>query len=169
MYVYLQYMQAVQFDLSEAAENIPGFLLWQVSKLWQRHLNTALKDLKLSSTQAVILGNVVRSTQQGHAVTQIMLSQITKVDRVTASTAIRSLERKGLVSRTVPSANKRAYIVTPTKKGQEVAMEVLQQFMQAHQTFFRSIESNIDNFAANLQTLKQANDKKRSKNNETSE
>lgn len=153
-------MQAVAIDLSEAGENVPGFLLWQVSKLWQRHLNANLKDLKLSSTQAVILGNVVRSTQQGHVVTQIMLSHITKIDRVTTSTAIRSLERKALIHRSVPSDNKRAYIVSPTEKGQQVAMDVLQRFIQAHMTFFHALEQDIGGFAANLQTLKQANDTK---------
>ncbi len=129
-----------------------------MSKLWQRHLNTALKDLKLSSTQAVILGNVVRLTKMGQEATQVQLSQLTKIDTMTTSTALRGLERKGMVSRSVPSSNKRAYVITPTEQGEQVAMTVLQRFVQAHMTFFRALEQDIDSFAANLQALRQAND-----------
>ncbi|HSX06475.1 MAG TPA: MarR family transcriptional regulator [Candidatus Saccharimonadia bacterium] len=150
-------MQSLAFDLSPEGERVPGFLLWQVSKLWQRRLNSALKDLKLTSTQAVILANVVRSTQQGNNVTQIMLSQLTKVDVMTASTAIRSLEQKGLVIRKVPSNNKRSYAIKPTQKGERVALVVLQRFVQAHVDFFSSLEQSVDGFVDNLQTLKQTN------------
>lgn len=155
-------MQPSSLDLSPEAENIPGFLLWQVSKLWQRQLNASLKVLKLSSTQAVILGNVMRFTQQGHEVTQIMLSQFTKVDAMTTSTAIRGLERKGLVTRTVPTSNKRAYSVVLTSEGERVAVLVLQRFVQAHTTFFQSLEMEMNSFVGQLQTLKQANDTKES-------
>ena len=151
-------MQTTALDLSPAAENIPGFLLWQVSKLWQRYLNAALKDLKLSSTQAVILGNVVRLTKMGHEATQAQLSQVTKIDTMTTSTALRGLVRKGMVVRHVPNDNRRAYIVTPTKQGERVAITVLQRFAQAHAIFFRAIEEDIDGFAANLQILRRAND-----------
>lgn len=152
-------MQSLAFDLNPEGENVPGFLLWQVSKLWQRRLNSALKDLRLTSTQAVILANVVRSTQQGNNVTQTTLSQLTKVDAMTSSTAIRSLERKGFVARGIPSDNKRAYVVVPTDKGERIALIVLQRFVQAHANFFLSLDQDIGNFVDNLQTLKQANDK----------
>ena len=152
-------MQSLAFDLSPEGENVPGFLLWQVSKLWQRRLNSALKDLKLTSTQAVILANVVRSMQQGNSATQTTLSQLTKVDAMTSSTAIRSLERKGFVMRAIPSNNRRAYVVKPTDKGERIALVVLQRFVQAHADFFSSLDQDIGSFANNLQTLKQANDK----------
>lgn len=151
-------MQPATLDLSPEAENIPGFLLWQVSKLWQRHLNAALKDLKLSSTQAVILGNIVRLTKMGQEATQVQLSQLTKIDTMTTSTALRGLERKGMVTRSVPSSDKRVYIIVPTEQGERVAMIVLQRFVQAHTTFFRALEQDIGSFATNLQTLRQAND-----------
>lgn len=155
-------MQPSNLDLSPEAENVPGFLLWQVSKLWQRQLNASLKDLKLTSTQAVILGNVMRFTQQGRGVTQIMLSQFTKVDVMTTSTAIRSLERKGLITRNVPTSNKRAYSVTLTSNGERIAKLVLQSFVQAHTDFFRALEPHTKEFVSYLQTLKQTNDVKES-------
>lgn len=151
-------MQPTNIDYSPEAENIPGFLLWQVSKLWQRHLNSTLKDLKLSSTQAVILSNIVRSSLQGHEVTQIMLSQFTKIDAMTTSTAVRSLERKRLIIRHIPDSNRRSYVITPTDEGRRVAMAVLQKFVKAHEEFFGPLKTDVGNLGTYLQILKQAND-----------
>jgi aromatic ring-opening dioxygenase catalytic subunit (LigB family) len=37
------------------SEDSPGFLLWQLTALWQRKLNTLLKDLDLTHAQFVVL------------------------------------------------------------------------------------------------------------------
>ena len=73
---------------------MPVFLLWQVSKLWQRQLELSFKDLNLSHTQAILLANIVRLMNEREKVTQILLSQKTNVDPVTVSQTIRVLEKK---------------------------------------------------------------------------
>src|SRR3990172_7621735 len=150
-------MKNVKMDYSENAERIPGFLLWQVSKLWQRHLNAALKDLGLSSTQAIILGNVVRMIGQKKLVTQISLSQITKVDPMTTSQAIRTLEKKKLINRVVAKGDKRAFSILPTQQGVRVMLEALQRIAQAHEEFFRPLDKEINLFSYELQKLIQPN------------
>ena len=84
-------MRKIKLKLGNEAENIAGFLLWQVSKLWQRHLTIALQDLKLPSTQAVILSNILRFAEEGAEVTQMRLSKAAKIDRMTTSQALRSV------------------------------------------------------------------------------
>lgn len=150
-------MQDVTLEVGEAAEKVPGYLLWQVSKLWQRRLNTELHDLHLSSTQAVILINVPRLTQEHKAVTQVMLSAVTKIDRTTTSQSIRTLEQKQLIKRVVPLGNKRAYHVELTDAGSRVAAQALNRIAAAHQTFFRQPEADTDAFVAYMQRLIQAN------------
>ncbi|HLD93307.1 MAG TPA: MarR family transcriptional regulator [Anaerolineales bacterium] len=150
-------MKKVKLDYSENAERIPGFLLWQVSKLWQRHLNAALRDLKLSSTQAIILGNIVRMIGQKKQVTQISLSEITKVDPMTTSQAIRTLEKKKLINRVVAKGDKRAFSILPTQQGVRVMMEALQRIAQAHEEFFRPLDKEINLFSYELQKLIQPN------------
>ncbi len=146
-------MKNVKIDYSENAERIPGFLLWQVSKLWQRTLNAALKDLELSSTQAVILGNIVRMTGQKRSVTQITLSAVTKIDPMTTSQAIRTLEKKKLIKRIVAEEDRRAFSIQPTTQGVKVTIEALQRIAQAHEEFFRPLDKEINLFSYELQKL----------------
>ncbi len=141
------------------AEKIPGYLLWQVSKLWQRRLNAALKGLGLSSTQAIILINVPRLTREKRTVTQMLLAEVTKIDRMTLSQSIRTLERNGLVKRITASSNKRANHVELTPTGGKVAMQALQYIISAHQTFFSPLAEQTDEYVALTQTLIQANNK----------
>ena len=148
-------MTELTFASDEEAHNIPGFLLWQVSKLWQRHLAHALKDLRLTSTQAVLLGNIVRANQANTHVTQASLSNSTKIDRMTISTVLRTLQKKGLISR---ASNSRTYQLTATQEGRRVTQHVLQKFMQTHQKFFAPINKDIHQYVQSLQALIKAND-----------
>src|SRR3990172_5943888 len=150
-------MKNVKMDYSENADRIPGFLLWQVSKLWQRHLNAALADLKLSSAQAVILGNIVRMTGQKKTVTQIALSEQTKVDPMTTSQAIRTLVKKKLIKRVVSKEDKRAFSIIPTRQGVQVALQALQKLAKAHDEFFKPFEQDLVSFGNQLQRLLESN------------
>lgn len=150
-------MQSVKLNVGAEAEKIPGYLLWQVSKLWQRKLNSALSDLKLSSTQAVILINVPRLTQEKRTVTQMLLAEVTKIDRMTISQSIRTLERKGLIRRVVASADRRAYHVELTGAGGSVAMQAVERIISAHETFFASLAQNTGEYVTLTQQLITAN------------
>lgn len=144
----------------EDAQRIPGYLLWQVSKLWQRRLNSALADLDLSSTQAVILINVPRLSQERKSVTQSALAEAAQVDRMTVSQSIRTLENKRLITRTPAPADRRAYHVQLTERGAIIASSALERISTAHVEFFeplrtearlyvdltrRLIDANVDN------------------------
>lgn len=153
-------MNDFQFSTGAEAEKIPGYLLWQVSKLWQRNLNEALKGLGLSSTQAVILINVPRLNQEKRTVTQMLLAEVTKIDRMTLSQSIRTLERNGLIQRITVSSNKRAYQVTLTPTGSKVAMQAMQYIISAHQTFFAPLAEQTDQYVTMTQMLIHANNKK---------
>lgn len=152
-------MKIVKMDYSENAERIPGFLLWQVSKLWQRHLNSVLGDLGVSSTQAIILGNIVRMAGQNKEATQVLLSEVTKVDPMTTSQALRTLEKKKLVRRVASKDDKRAYCVKATAKGVEVTSEALDRMIEAHLSFFKPLEDQLEEFTNHLQQLVKSNEK----------
>lgn len=151
--MYTYNIEDFKLKIGTEADKIPGYLLWQVSKLWQRHLNAALKDLHLSSTQAVILINIPRLKLEHKAITQMMLSKVTNVDRMTVSQSIRVLEHKQLIRRVVPSGNKRAYHVDLTDTGRKVAMQAIGQIITCHNAFFRQPESDTDAFVTYMQRL----------------
>lgn len=137
--------------------HIPGFLLWQASKLWQRHLSNTLKPLQLGSTEFVILGNLVRLAEQETWVSQIMLSDATKVDPMTTSHVIRSLHRKKLVKRVIHPEDRRAYYVVPTERGVALAERARDEIIQLSGHFFASLKQDEAQFLITLQNLIEAN------------
>lgn len=154
----LSAVEDFQLKLGVEAETIPGFLLWQVAKLWQRHLTLALQDLKLPSTQAVILANVLRLTEEGRPVTQAMLSEATKVDRMTASQALRSLELKRYITRRRAPGDRRANRVVLTASGRRVALVAIKRFASTHDAFFEPLGDGTSIVAGYLQQLIRRNE-----------
>lgn len=151
-------MRRIKLILGAETEEVAGFLLWQVSKLWQRHLTLALQDLNLPSTQAVILANVLRLAEEGEFVTQSLLSTATKVDPMTTSQALRSLERKGLITRRTPKADLRAKHVQLTPRGRDVAFETIARLAKVHLAFFLPLKDQNRQVLIHLKKLVQAND-----------
>ena len=151
-------MSKVKLKLGGEAEAIAGFLLWQVSKLWQHHLTMALEDLNLPPTQAVILANTLRLTEEGLDVTQSLLSKATKVDRMTTSQTLRSLERKRLITRRSSKEDLRTNQVQLTKRGRKVAFATVARLAAAHQAFFLPLRGDKRQIVTYLQKLVRAND-----------
>jgi MarR family transcriptional regulator for hemolysin len=151
-------MKRVKLKLGRDAEAIPGFLLWQVSKLWQRRLALALEDLQLPPTQAVVLANVLRLSEEGLSVTQAALSKATKVDRMTASQTLTALERKRLITRRISEQDSRTNQIRLSDRGRKVAFETVARLAAAHEEFFRPLKRDENAVVAYLQTLIRAND-----------
>jgi len=154
---YTYNMDQPRMTTGDEAQRIPGYLLWQVSKLWQRRLNSALADLDLSSTQAVILMNVPRLNQERRAVTQSALAEATRVDRMTVSQSIRTLERKRLITRVPAPTDRRAYHVELTERGVAVASSALERISASHAAFFEPLESDLRLYVQLTQRLIRAN------------
>jgi DNA-binding MarR family transcriptional regulator len=133
--------------------SIPGFVLWQVSKLWQRALTNALRPFHIGSTEFVVLGNAVRLSQLGKQATPAMLMEAAKIDRMTASQTLRSLGKKGLIERAGISEDKRTFHVVPTKAGIRLADEALGGVIQAHAAFFAPLQGRSEQFLKTMQDL----------------
>ena len=145
-------------DLEEA-QQLPGVLLWHASKLWQQTLNTALKEVGLSSTNAVILSNLYHLALEHKQATQAEVARLSGVDLMTTSTALRTLERKGYVVRTASSRDKRANELSLTPLGHKVAHATLMTIAYTHQAFFQVLASSgqTQTFTKSLNDLLQQN------------
>lgn len=124
----------------EDTQKLPGALLWRVSKLWQSTMHGTLTGLGLSSTNAIVLSNILRLELEGKDVTQSQLAALCSVDRMTASTILRALEAKGFIERKVHGADKRSIELTLTSEGRTVAHEALRRVSDVHQKFFELID-----------------------------
>ncbi|HEY6620614.1 MAG TPA: MarR family transcriptional regulator [Steroidobacteraceae bacterium] len=148
----------IKLRLGQETETIAGFLLWQVSKLWQQRLTLGLQDLGLPPTQGVLLANVLRFTEEGIEVTQSILSKATKVDRMTASQALRSLEAKRLIVRNTSKQDTRTQQIRLTPRGREVAFETISRLAAVHEAFFLPLRKERQHVVLYLQRLIRAND-----------
>src|ERR1700744_3981256 len=92
----------------EKAGDSSGFLLWQVTSVWQREIRKALEKHDLTHSQFVLLASTLWLSHLGEPITQVVLSNHTKIDPMTTSTVLRTLQKKGLIQRLEHATDTRA-------------------------------------------------------------
>lgn len=129
--------------MSNSKENSIGYLLWRITKLWQREFQRILDGYNSSISQLELLGCIchLNEDEEQNEVTQIQLSQLTDIDPMTTSTILRNLEKKGLVIRKQAKSDTRARSIHITEEGEQLCCSALDkvQMMQA------KLLSQIDN------------------------
>jgi len=137
----------------ESAEESTGFLLWQLTNLWQREIKKSLEPLDLTHSQFVLLASIHWLTLQKKDVTQILLSNHTKIDPMTTSTVLRTLQTKELLKRQEHSTDTRAKTVVLTEKGVKTTKQAIIIVEKFDNDFFSKLKSNITTFNKNILTL----------------
>jgi DNA-binding MarR family transcriptional regulator len=135
------------------AEDSSGFLLWQVTNLWQREIRKALEQHGLTHSQFVLLASIHWLTLQNKDVTQVLLSGHTKIDPMTTSTVLRTLQAKGLLKRQEHSTDTRAKTVKLTEIGKQVVKQAVVAVEDFDRRFFSSLGSDAKTFNKKLLSL----------------
>jgi len=135
------------------AEDSSGFLLWQVTNLWQREIRKALEQYDLTHSQFVLLASTHWLTLQNKDVTQVLLSGHTKIDPMTTSTVLRTLQTKGLLKRQEHSTDTRAKTVTLTEAGKQVIKQAVITVEDFDRRFFSSLGDDAPAFNKKLLAL----------------
>lgn len=130
-----------------------GFLLWQVTNLWQRKIKLVLKKYRLTHVQFVLITAVYWFELNNQTANQINLSKTTKVDAMTTSTVIRTLATKNLLTREENSKDSRSKTVTLTKKGLEIAKITIPLVENFDQQFFSGLKGLQGDFNKSLNFL----------------
>ena len=123
----------------EKAEQSSGFLLWQVTTIWQREIKTALGPLGLSHSGFVLLASLLWFEEQDTVVTQTTLIEHTKLDKMTVSKSLRGLEEKGLVLRMENEQDTRAKTIFLSDEGRSLAIESVKIVERIDGSFFSAI------------------------------
>lgn len=124
------------------AEDSPGFLLWQSSMQWQRMLSEALKPLNLTHMQFVLLTACTFTyLSQNKAITQVQLAQLCKIDVMTTSQVLRTLEKKKLIKRCRSKEDSRAINTFPTEKGKRLTEKAIPIVESADEVYFSRIKN----------------------------
>ncbi len=137
----------------EKSEDSTGFLLWQVTNLWQREIKKALEIYGLTHSQFVLLASIHWLTQNKQNVTQILLANHTKIDPMTTSTVLRTLQTKELVKRQEHEKDTRAKTVVLTEIGLKNIKQAIKTVEQFDKQFFDSLNNEIKEFNIKLMTL----------------
>jgi DNA-binding MarR family transcriptional regulator len=139
-----------QFD---KAEDSSGFLLWQVTNLWQREIKKALEKFDLTHSQFVLMASIYWLSLHKQDVTQVLLSSHTKIDPMTTSTVLRTLEKKALIKRQEHLTDTRAKNVALTESGQKIIKQAVKVVEQFDNKFFSILGIKTNDFNHKLQLL----------------
>ena len=139
--------------LFDKPEESTGLLLWQLTNFWQREIKKVLEPFGLTHSQFVLLANIHWLSIEKQDVTQVLLSNQTKIDPMTTSTVLRTLQSRGLVKRQEHSVDTRAKTVTLTEEGTETVKKAITTVEQFDKDFFSKLGSNQKDFNKNILAL----------------
>lgn len=145
-------MENTDFSFDKPEEST-GFLLWQVTNLWQREIRKALEKYDLTHSQFVLLASIHWLTQDKRNVTQILLSNHTQIDPMTTSTILRTLQTRGLISRQEHETDTRAKTVELTELGLNNIKQAIKTVEQFDKQFFNSLDKQTADFNSKLTIL----------------
>lgn len=137
----------------EKPEESSGFLLWQVTNLWQREIKKALEKYNITHSQFVLMASIHWLTLHKQEVTQIILSAHTKIDPMTTSTVLRTLQQKSLITRQEHATDTRAKVVVLTDLGKEIIKKAIVTVEDFDRKFFSVMGVNTKDLNQNLIAL----------------
>jgi MarR family transcriptional regulator, organic hydroperoxide resistance regulator len=137
----------------EKPEDSSGFLLWQVTNLWQREIKKALEQYGLTHSQFVLMASIHWLTLHKQEVTQIVLSSHTKIDPMTTSTVLRTLQQKGFIQRQEHVTDTRAKTVGLTEDGKKIVKKAIVAVEKFDAEFFSVLGGKTSEFNKNLVAL----------------
>lgn len=141
----------------QKAEDSAGFLIWQVTSLWQRSLNKILKKYKLTHAQFVVLASSAWLGRNSSHVTQAQIATYAKMDKMLVSNVVRMLEKKKLITRFESKKDTRAKLVVLTPVGFKILAPALNEVENFDRQFFGKLDKALKNFNSGLVKLIQEN------------
>jgi DNA-binding MarR family transcriptional regulator len=137
----------------DTPDDSSGFLLWQVTSLWQREIRKTLDKFDLTHSQFVLLASVFWFSEQKQLATQVQLSSHTKIDPMTTSTVLRTLQAKGFLARAEHATDTRAKTVEITEAGKKVIRPAVKAIEAFDRRFFAVLGDKTKEFNKRLITL----------------
>lgn len=137
----------------KSPEESPGYLLAQITLLWQRKQKKVLDPLDITHTQFVLLTSIAWLSNKNENITQVEIANFNNFDRMMVSKVLRTLENKKLIKRQEHSTDTRAKIVKITSNGKKILQSALTQVENVDIAFFSGLENSITPFNMSLLTL----------------
>lgn len=131
----------------------PGYLLGQLTMLWQRKQKKVLDPLDLTQTKFVLLAALGWLSKKSNAVTQVDIAKQSNADRMMVSKVLRTLEEKGFITRKEHETDTRAKTIRLTTNGEIVLQKAIIEIENADLDFFATLKANLSSFNKNMVQL----------------
>ena len=136
-----------------------GFLTWQLSNLWQRHVRAVLGPLGLTYIEFLLLNSTYYFKSVGKTPTQAQLSNYTGLHKMIVSKTLRFLEDGGLVIRKAKPFDKRALQLHITEDGERILNETAPTLEALETEFFKMPSLEKEGFEMSVLNLLVRNQK----------
>lgn len=146
----------IEFQFKSPNES-PGYLLGQMTLLWQRKIKKVLDPLDLTQTQFVLLAALGWLSRENDQVTQVDIANQGNADRMMVSKVLRTLESKKFISRQEHRTDTRAKVIKLTNRGAEVLQQALTAVENADKAFFSVDGNNLASFNQQMVNLIEQN------------
>lgn len=130
----------------KSPDDSPGYLLWQLTLLWQRKQKKVLDPLNLTQTQFVLLAALGWLSRENENVTQVDIANQGNADRMMVSKVLRTLEEKKFISRQEHPTDTRAKVIKLTDEGANVLQTALTAVEKADIDFFSALGDDLTTF-----------------------
>ncbi|NUM69434.1 MAG: MarR family transcriptional regulator [Ignavibacteriaceae bacterium] len=130
-----------------------GFSLWQTFMIWNRKINNALAAIELTHTQFVLLAGLGWLLKEKEPVSQIRLAEEARTDPMMTSQVLRTLEKKGLITRAPHPDDSRAKEIKLTNYGTEMLSHALTAVQKIDEDYFGVLEESRKSFHWNMNEL----------------
>lgn len=118
----------------------PGLLLWQITTTWQRAIKKALEPYEITHPQFTLMAILLWLEENNQAPTQATLAQISKLDKMTISQALKPLISNGYLKRREHPMDTRAKLVTLTVEGKRLTTHLVSIVESIDRDLFCSID-----------------------------
>lgn len=137
----------------ENPEENAGYLLWQVSMLWQLRMKHGLDTINLTLTQFVLLAALHWLSRNGETITQGALAAHAKTDKMMTSKVLKTLEEKKWVTRQGHVLDTRAKTLQLTESGLAILKKANTLIEPIDEQFFSPFGQYGEKFKGMMQLL----------------
>lgn len=137
----------------EDAKESTGFLLWQVTAVWQRQVSAVLRPHELTQVQFALLASLLWLSGLQDWVTQVNLARHAKLDEMMTSQVLRSLQKRGLIERHPHPGDSRAKHLALTSSGLAKVRAALPDVGRVDSEFFSALGAKRKRFNQDLHGL----------------
>lgn len=148
--------EKIEFQF-KSPDDSPGYLLGQLTMLWQRKQKRVLDPLDLTHTQFVLLAAIAWLSKTSNSVTQVDIANQSNADRMMVSKVLRTLEEKGFITRKEHETDTRAKTIRLTASGATVLQKALIKVENADLEFFSGLKEKLPMFNSDMAGLIEKN------------